>query len=69
MPIADLNQFRDEPLIWTSKGNLPQSKLRCIPMWRDTPTAIEFVLEYYDPDDEQLIKRDVHVFQKLTGAG
>lgn len=49
----------NEPLIWTTKGNLPISSLRYEHKREDTPGNIVFVEEYFLGDES--VKRAVHV--------
>jgi hypothetical protein len=60
----------NEPLIWTSKGNLPLSSLAYKTSWEDTPTYTAFVEEH--TLDGEVVKRSVHVMAKqgfeLAGA-
>ena len=41
----------EQPLIWTSKGNLPVADLTYVPMWEETDDYIKFV-ETYKLDNE-----------------
>lgn len=49
----------DEPLIYTSKGNLPLKDLRYVHKREDTPGNVVFVEEYFLGDES--VKRSVHV--------
>lgn len=49
----------DEPLIFTSKGNLPLASLRYVHKREDTPGNVVFVEEYFL--GEESVKRSVHV--------
>jgi hypothetical protein len=49
----------DEPLIFTSKGNLPISSLRYEHKREDTPGNVVLVEEYFLGDES--VKRAVHV--------
>ena len=48
-----------EPLIYTSKGNLPIASLQNINKREDMPGAVVFVEEYFL--DGESVKRAVHV--------
>lgn len=48
-----------EPLIHTSKGNVPLSSLRYEHRREDVPGNVVFVEEYFDGDES--VKRSVHV--------
>lgn len=52
----------EEPLIHTSKGNLPVASLRYAHSWEDTPREIIFAEEYYLGDE--LVRRSAHVYLK-----
>lgn len=52
-------QTTDQPLIYTSKGNLPIASLRYEHKREDTPGNIVFVEEYFLGDES--VKRSVHV--------
>lgn len=49
----------DEPLIWTSKGNLPLSNLECRRYWQENEDSITLVEEYWL--GEECVKRGAHV--------
>lgn len=49
----------DEPLIYTTKGNLPVSSLRLVNTREDTPGNVVLVLEHFLGDES--VRRDVHV--------
>ncbi len=51
-----------EPLIWTTKGNLPVSSLRYAPHWEESHEATVFVDEYFL--GEESVKRSVHALSK-----
>lgn len=51
-----------EPLIYTSRGNLPVSSLDYETRWEDTPDYIKFV-EVYRLDDE-VVRESAHVYSK-----
>jgi hypothetical protein len=51
-----------EPLIWTSKGNIPIEGLEYLTEWQDMEDQVRFV-ETYKLNDE-VVKRSVHVMIK-----
>lgn len=51
-----------EPLIYTSRGNLPVSSLDYETRWEDMPDYIKFV-EVYRLDDE-VVRESAHVYSK-----
>ncbi len=62
----------DEPLIWTSKGNLPIASLTYRHEWIDNENETTLVEEYRLGDE--IVKRSVHVHLKkgvaaLAGIG
>lgn len=52
----------DEPLIYTSKGNVPVSSLQYRYQWTDTETDISFVEEYLLAGE--VVKRNAHCYIK-----
>lgn len=50
-----------EPLIWTSRGNLPVSSLKYIPSWTLKDRTLQFCQEYRAADGE-VVRRDVHLY-------
>ena len=56
----------EEPLIWTSKGNLPLSSLEYETRWEQSETYIKFI-ETHRLDDE-VVREAAHVLmlQPLT---
>lgn len=50
------------PLIWTTKGNLPEADLRSEQKWVDHPDFVSLTLEYYL--EEELVKSSTHVYSK-----
>ena len=54
--------MNDEPLIWTSKGNLPISSLKYETYWHDMPETLKFV-ERYSLGDE-IVRESAHIFVK-----
>ena len=53
-----------EPLIWTSKGNLPLASLTYQHAWDDQPTYIKFCERYLDAAGE-VVKESAHVYHKI----
>ena len=53
----------EEPLIWTSKGNVPIASLRYEPFWEETDEYIKHVERYYDASGE-IVKEGAHVRMK-----
>jgi hypothetical protein len=56
-----------EPLIWTTKGNLPVSSLAYQHGWQDSEDATVFWEEYRLGDE--IVKRNVHAMSKRGVAG
>lgn len=52
----------DEPLIYTSKGNLPVSSLKLETSWLDTPEYVQFVERYLL--DGEVVKESAHVLAR-----
>lgn len=52
----------DEPLIWTSKGNLPIASLQYEHAWEDTPETMTFRETYTLHGD--IVKQSAHVYLK-----
>ena len=52
----------DEPLIWTSRGNLPISSLTYRHEWINNENETTLVEEYRLGDE--IVKRSVHVYLK-----
>lgn len=57
----------EEPLIYTTKGNVPIASLAYSTSWEDRPDSITFVEEYRD--GEEIVKRAVHVLSKVGVTG
>ena len=57
----------EEPLIYTSKGNIPIAGLRYQTNWEDRPDAVIFTEEYFD--GEECVKRSVHALSKHGVTG
>lgn len=53
-----------EPLIYTTKGNLPIAQLAYSHRWEDTPDYIKFI-ETYKLADE-VVRESVHVMGKKS---
>lgn len=52
----------ETPLIYTSKGNLPEASLRLEPVWLDTKDFTKLTLRYYLGDE--VVKESAHVLSK-----
>ena len=52
----------EEPLIWTSKGNLPIKDLECTRTWENTESNVIFAEEYRL--NGEIVKRAAHVYIK-----
>lgn len=52
----------EEPLIHTSKGNLPVASLKLETAWVDTPDYVQFVERYVL--DGEVVKQSVHVLAR-----
>ncbi len=52
----------DVPLIYTSKGNLPEADLRFEPMWEETPDYVKFIARYWLGDE--IVKESAFVLSK-----
>ena len=52
----------EEPLIWTTKGNLPIASLEYFTGWEDTEKYLKFV-ERYTLDGE-VVKEGAHIYIK-----
>ena len=52
----------DEPLIWTSKGNMKVSDLEYVTTWDDAPTYIKLIETY--KHDGEVVKQSAHVYVK-----
>lgn len=55
----------DQPLIWTTKGNLPVADLRHEVVWNLLPDQIQFIERYWLGDE--LVKESSHI-RILEGA-
>lgn len=58
----------DEPLIYTTRGNLPVSSLTYQTRWEDTADYTKFV-ERYVASDGEVVKESAHVFSRVGVAG
>lgn len=56
----------DEPLIWTSKGNLPVAALRRVILWEDEPGYVKLIERYYLGDE--VVKESADVLGKIMPA-
>lgn len=56
--------MQDEPLIWTTKGNLPVSELDFQTLWEDTEDYVKCAPTYWLKSTGELVKQDCHVFAK-----
>lgn len=54
----------DEPLIWTTKGNLPISSLTYETAWDVQETYIKFTERHRDASGE-VVKESAHVYDKV----
>ncbi len=52
----------DVPLIYTSKGNLPEASLQFEPIWEDTPDYVKLRLIYRLGDE--VVKESAFVLSK-----
>lgn len=61
---------QDEPLIYTSKGNLPVASLTYQTAWEVTDSYIKFQERYLDASGE-VVKHSVHVYDRngVQGQG
>jgi hypothetical protein len=57
----------DEPLIWTTKGNVPVSSLTYQTAWDVTDTYTKFTETYLDSSGE-VVKQSAHVYDRV-GVG
>jgi hypothetical protein len=58
----------EEPLIWTSKGNVPVSSLEHYIAWEDTPTYVKFREVYKDKATGEVVKESAHVLARQGEA-
>ena len=61
--------MNEEPLIWTSKGNVPLASLTYKHQWIDNPGEIVLLEQWFD--GEELVKNHVHMLatKQLTMGG
>ncbi len=52
-----------EPLIYTSKGNVPLASLKYEHRWEDTPDEVTFS-EFWYAEDGELVKNNCHKLAK-----
>jgi len=62
-----VKRYPAEPLLWTSKGNLPIASLQHRPHWEDSADATVLVDEYFL--GEESVHRSVHVLSKRGVTG
>lgn len=53
----------NEPLVWTTKGNLPAAALTYETAWEDHPDHVKFV-ERYRLDGE-VVRESCHVYNRI----
>lgn len=54
--------MNEEPMVWTTKGNLPASQLQYSTRWEDTPEYVKFV-EIYSLNGE-VVRESAHVLAR-----
>lgn len=54
----------DEPLIFTSKGNVPVSSLEYYIAWEDKPDYVKFREVYKDKATGEVVREDAHVLAR-----
>ena len=52
-----------EPLIYTSKGNVPMDSLTYETVWDDQPAYTKFIERYRDASGE-VVKESAHIYSK-----
>ncbi len=52
---------KEEPLIWTTKGNLPVSSLEYYIGWEITSTSITFREQYRLKETGEVVKENSHI--------
>jgi hypothetical protein len=57
---------QQEPLLYTSKGNIPMASLRYETDWQFDDQGITFTERYYDGED--VVKHNAHRYQLPEGA-
>ena len=60
--------MNDEPLIWTTRGNMPVAELKHEVLW-DVQNDYTKLIERYTASDGIVVREDAHVYSKhgLTG--
>lgn len=53
-----------EPMVFTTKGNLPVSSLEHYVAWEDTPDYVKFREVYKDKTTGEIVKESAHVMQR-----
>ena len=56
----------DEPLVYTTRGNLPAAALRYETAWQDAPDRVVFRERHYLGDE--LVRESVHVMLRRGAA-
>lgn len=56
--------MNNEPLIYTTEGNIPVSQLRYETLWDDCPDYTKFTERYYL--GEKIVKESAHVYARKT---
>lgn len=54
--------MQQEPLIFTTKGNMPVSQLQYVTSWEDTPLYTKFVERYLL--DGEVVRESAHVLAR-----
>lgn len=54
----------DEPLVWTTKGNLPQSSLTYATRWEVTDDYVKFIEQHRLGDE--VVRESCHVLAKKS---
>lgn len=58
----------DEPLIYTTKGNVPASSLEHYVAWEDTPEYVKFREVFKDKATGEVVKENAHVLKRQGAA-
>lgn len=53
-----------EPLIYTSKGNVPVSSLRIETQWTDAPDYVKVAVRHFEIESGEMVREDCHVLAK-----
>lgn len=56
-------RLTETPLVYTTRGNLPQSELVFTTAWVDQPDFTRLT-ETYTAADGEIVRQDVHVFSR-----